>query len=114
MRKVIINSCSAVMWCRVSALRKMVTFFARPFVSILPPFTVPLSGKNCAQPNADVAEQHAARHVQHTHPTCATASHYETLVLEGGKRRVAAENPHNQEKPPVRMRLQALRQQRAS
>src|SRR5262245_39574827 len=109
MRKVIIDSCSAVMWCWISSLTKMVTFFAGPFVNIRPPFSLPPCGKNCAQPNGDVAEQDAARHVQHTDPTCATANHYETLVLEARECRVAAENPHDQEKPPIRMQLQALR-----
>src|ERR1700733_12715988 len=34
MRKVMMESCNAVMWCCVSSLIKIVTFFAGPLVSI--------------------------------------------------------------------------------
>src|SRR5690349_5538404 len=106
------ESCSAVRWCCVSSLMKMVTFFAGPCDSMLPPLTrraLPSSHQQRAQPNAAIAEHDAARKVQHTHPAGAVANGLIELVFETGERRVSAEDTDHQEQPPVRVGLHAFR-----
>src|SRR5579864_8519278 len=108
MRNVMMESCSAVMWCWVSSLMKMVTFLAGPLDSIWLPFLPPARRKQRTQPYAEIADEHAARHVQHTHPPCAVADRLVRLVLEARERGVSAGNPNHQEQPPVGVRIETL------
>src|SRR5579864_5073584 len=105
-------SCSACMWCCVSSLMKMVTFFAGPLVSIVPPLRLTPGYQERSQPYAEIAEQDARRHVHESHPPRPIPYRLIDLVLEARKGGVSAQDPNYQEQPPVRMGLESLGEQR--
>src|SRR5579862_6429196 len=118
MRKVMMESCRAVIWCWVSSLMKMVTFLAGPLVSMCSPVRAPVcamlaaGGKQRAQPHTEIADGHAAQQIKQAHPALAIAHGLIRLVLEARERGVSSQDSHNQKQTPVGMGMEPLRQQR--
>src|ERR1700733_12805516 len=90
---------------------KIVTFFAGPLVSI-PSLSLAARGQDGAQPDAEIADDHAAGHVQEADPTRAITHSLICFILETGKRGVSAQNSDHQEQTPIGVGLPSFSKQR--